>query len=127
MRILLIEPDRILADTYARFLEVEGYTVHVAHTAGNAINAADALKPDMIILELQLVGHSGVAFLQEFRSYEDWLYIPGLVHSVLPPQRLEQYAESFKQLGVVGQLYKPQTSLVQLGRTVERCRAMQAT
>src|ERR1017187_1729331 len=113
--VLLIEPDNVLAKTYARALESAGYKVEVVSNAQAAVNSADKLKPDVVVLELQLVGHSGIEFLYEFRSYPEWQKIPALLLTSVPPQEFE---DSWKllnnELGVKDYLYKPTTNLSKL-------------
>lgn len=121
MHILLIEPDTILAQLYIEALERVGHKVSYVRTAEAAIHTADRRRPDVVVLEIQLAGHSGVAFLQEFRSYADWLDIPVILHTVVPPIPLQRFQYSLKEMGIVQQLYKPQTSLKQLVAAVNRC------
>ncbi len=110
--ILLIEPDRILAETYRQTLEQAGHTVSVCAGAQAAVLAADQAKPDLVILELQLVEHSGIEFLYEFRSYPEWQNIPVLIHSQVPLSEFSDNQELLKnELNVANYLYKPQTSL----------------
>lgn len=115
MKILLVEPDRVLAKTYAEALNRSDHHVVAAATAQSAIEAADAFKPDLVILELQLVEHSGIEFLYEFRSYSDWQRIPVLIHSQVPATEFSENADLLKsELGVHAYLYKPHTSLREL-------------
>jgi len=119
MNILLIEPDKVLARTYRLALEQAGHKLSLASTAQKAIHAADSLKPDVVILEMQLVSHSGIEFLYEFRSYNDWQEVPVLVLSHVPPV---EFSDSWRllhdELGVTGYHYKPHISLEQLLRLV---------
>ena len=118
--ILLIEPDRKLARTYASLFAATGHAVRTAATAQAAICMADDRAPDLVVLELQLVAHSGIEFLYEFRSYVDWRQVPVVVLSGVPPA---EFAVSRRllteQLGVRAYHYKPQTSLAALRRTVD--------
>lgn len=117
--ILLIEPDRILADIYYQILRRAGHKVTVCSSAQAAIMTADQAKPDIVILELQLVGHSGIEFLYEFHSYADWQNIPIIIHTNVPPS---EFAGSrhllMNELGVKTYLYKPQTNLQKLLHSV---------
>lgn len=116
-QILLIEPDRVLADTYRQGLEAEGHKVVMCASAQSAIFAADETKPDAVVLELQLIGHSGIEFLYEFRSYSDWQTIPVVVHSQVPPGEFKHGWQLLKeQLGITAYLYKPLTSFTMLSR-----------
>jgi DNA-binding response OmpR family regulator len=113
--ILLIEPDRRLAETYSQALRAAGHTVTAVPGAQAAITAADTPKPDVVILELQLVEHSGIEFLYEFRSYLDWRDMPVIIQSQVP---YGEFSDSWPllhgELGVRAYLYKPRTSLRQL-------------
>lgn len=120
MNILLIEPDRILARTYQGALEQAGHEVRTAATAQAAIHAADDKQPDLVVLEMQLVSHSGVEFLYEFRSYPDWQAIPVVVVSNVPPGEFADSRELLhEELGVRAYHYKPRTTLRALLTTVE--------
>lgn len=113
--ILLIEPDQLLASTYAQALTAAGHHVVAAATAQAGIQAADAMSPTLVILELQLVEHSGIEFLYEFRSYLDWQSVPVLVHSSVPPAEFNDSRQLLKdELGVQTYLYKLHTSLREL-------------
>lgn len=126
MNILLIEPNRLLATAYRQALEQAGHTVAWQQAAQAAISAADAQQPDVIVLELQLAGHSGVEFLYELRSYTDWQTIPIVVHSFVPEENLVLQHHQLKQLGIATILYKPATTLKQLIRAVNELPAQVA-
>jgi CheY-like chemotaxis protein len=119
--ILLIEPDRILADVCRLGLESCGHRVVMCASAQSAIFAADTQQPDLVILELQLIEHSGIEFLYEFRSYPEWQNIPVLIHSNVPSQEFASSLQTLKaQLGVEEYQYKPTTSLRTLLQTVNQ-------
>lgn len=114
-RILLIEPDRVLADSYVEALIHAGHEVQAAGGAQAAIMSADAIQPDLVILELQLVEHSGIEFLYEFRSYPDWQATPVLLQTNVPRSEFGgSWQLLSEELGVADYLYKPATSLGQL-------------
>lgn len=114
MHILLLEPDRLLAETYRLALERAGHSVAHATTAQGAVHVADEQSPEVVVLELQLPSHNGVEFLYEFRSYPEWLGVPIVLHTYVPAAELAHAATLRQELGVVTVLYKPQTSLAQL-------------
>lgn len=118
--ILLVEPDRILAETYGQVLKSAGHKVVPCASAQAAILAADQRKPDLVIIELQLIEHSGIEFLYEFRSYSEWQSIPVVVQSQVPATEFALNKRLLKdELGVCAYLYKPLTSLQQLLKTVK--------
>ncbi|MGH7141904.1 MAG: response regulator transcription factor [Candidatus Saccharimonadales bacterium] len=119
-QILLIEPDKILAEIYRDALESAGYKVSVCFSAQSAILSADEIKPSLVIMELQLVGHSGIEFLYEFRSYIDWQNIPVIALTTVPAN---EFADSQRllmdELNIAMYLYKPQTSLKKILRVTD--------
>lgn len=118
--VLLIEPDQILGKTIASVLEKNGYKVNSVPTAQDGIISADALRPDLVIIELQLVSHSGVEFLYEFRSYSDWDRVPVIIYSAVAPGEFNLSRDNLtKELGVSRYLYKPSTSVGELLRNVK--------
>lgn len=114
MNILLVEPEKALAQTYVTYLTDQGHQVRMCQSAQQAISCCDESRPDIIVLELLLGGHNGVEFLYEFRSYPEWQSVPVLLLSMLAPHELLAYRKSLEQLGVSQCLYKPDTSLAQL-------------
>lgn len=118
--ILIIEPNTLLAQTYTQALSQQGYRAESAPGAQQAIHAADEHAPDIVVMELQLAGHSGIEFLHEFRSYAEWQEVPVIVNTFLPPDTIEPLKLSFSELKVRTFLYKPQTSLSMLIREVQR-------
>jgi DNA-binding response OmpR family regulator len=113
--ILVIEPDRVLAETYYEALTSAGHGVVVTPSAQTAIMVADEINPDIIVLEIQLIEHSGIEFLYELRSYADWQNIPVIIQTQVPPGEFAGNRRLLKkQLGITTYLYKPQTSLRQL-------------
>lgn len=114
-QILLIEPDKVLADIYASALKSSGHNVAIVSTAQDAILKADDACPDLIICEIQLVSHSGIEFLYEFRSYVDWQKVPLIILSSVPPVEFQSSQRlMIDQLGVSNYLYKPHTTNKQL-------------
>jgi DNA-binding response OmpR family regulator len=119
MNILLIEPDKKLGGIYQRALEDAGHQVRWAAHAQDAVHEADQIRPDLVLLELQLAGHNGIEFLHEFRSYPEWQGIRVVLLTVVPPQSLQITQEMMDSFGIVGALYKPSTTLKQLVTLVQ--------
>jgi DNA-binding response OmpR family regulator len=114
MYVLIIEPDHILAKEYKRAFKEAGIDTDLCSSAQNAIMSIDNKLPDAVVAELQLTGHSGVEFLHEFRSYEDWASVPVFVHSKIPEYAIGADSNTWKSFGVVRYFYKPNTSMKQL-------------
>lgn len=114
MKVLLIEPDKVLGQTLETALQQAGHAVSWLRNAQKALDALDERVPDLIILEIQLNTHNGIEFLYEIRSYVEWQDIPTIVHTINPKALDTAFASAFEQLGVRSVLYKPRTSITQL-------------
>lgn len=121
-RVLVVEPDRVLLDQYCEPL-ARSFEVDAALTAQEAIDFLDNERTyDLIVMDFQLGKNNGVEFLQEIRSYDDWIAVPVIVLSTLPKTSLAR--ERLARYGVEAFLYKPQTAphelLRQAQRTIEK-------
>lgn len=114
MKILLVEPDKVLSATTQRALKQQGNQVVCCRNAQGAIDAIDTDQPDVIILELQLGLHNGVELLYELRSYPEWQNIPVVVHTLNRRVIEPRFVETLTQLGVQAVFYKPDISPQQL-------------
>jgi DNA-binding response OmpR family regulator len=118
-KVLLIEPDRVLQHLYSDHLKQSGHSVTSVYNAQDALTLADQEMPDVIILELQLIEHSGIEFLYEFRSYVDWQAIPVIINTIVPPTEFrDSYKLLMNELGVRTYLYKPHSTLKQLDESL---------
>jgi len=124
MRVLLIEPNRLQAQQYTRFLTSKGHRVQWREDAQSAVLAADKAGVDVVIIELMLAGHSGIEFLYEFRSYGDWLHVPAIILSGISKSVAGVADATLRELGVSAYLYKPETSLQLLSQTLNRLPAL---
>lgn len=119
--IILLEPDRILAEAYYRGLTVAGHSVTACASAQAAIMAADQQTPDVVVMELQLIEHSGIEFLYEFRSYSDWQNIPVIINSFVPSREFINNQKILKKhLKVVYYHNKAITTTKQLINSVNK-------
>jgi two-component system, OmpR family, phosphate regulon response regulator PhoB len=78
-RILVVEDERDIAALVAYHLTKEGYRVRTAEGGHEALQAARAEKPDLMILDLMLPGFSGYEVLQEMRRRPDLMEVPVVV------------------------------------------------
>ncbi|MFI5270746.1 MAG: response regulator [Candidatus Saccharimonadales bacterium] len=117
--IILIEPDVLLGRIYSKALRTnKGGTVETVNGAQDAIMSADKKMPDLVIVELQLIEHSGIEFLYEFRSYPEWQDIPVIINTIVP---FSEFRDNWhllqSELNVKTYLYKPATSIRDLKRS----------
>jgi two-component system cell cycle response regulator CtrA len=67
-RLLLVEDDRLLADSLARMLEGSGFTVYVTALGEDALELARAHKFDAVLLDLTLPDVPGQTVLKALRA-----------------------------------------------------------
>lgn len=75
-KVLLVEDDLWLAELEADVLTAAGFTVTHSSHASSAIVEIDQSPPDVIILDVLLVGSTAFALLHELQSYGDTKMTP---------------------------------------------------
>jgi len=68
MRVLLIEDDRLLAESLKFQIEKEGLSLDVCYTGGDGLHYMTETSYDLVILDRLLPGLDGLALLREARS-----------------------------------------------------------
>src|SRR5206468_3384187 len=71
LKILIIDDDEGVTQTFARMLRLEGFQVHTALNAEQGLGEADKRQPDAIILDLRMPLIDGLGFLRRLRSRDD--------------------------------------------------------
>ena len=120
MNVLLIEPDKTLAGIITKMFARKGYTTSWSTSAEDAIEKIDELKPDTIILEIQLAKHNGVEFIHEARSYPDLCDIPIILYTSVSKQDLLIAEETLRALNIKKYLYKPFVSISDVLNAVQQ-------
>jgi CheY-like chemotaxis protein len=69
-RILVVDDNRDSADSLALLLMAEGYQVDTAYDGAEAIRLADANRPQIVLLDIQMPRLSGYDIVRELRRYE---------------------------------------------------------
>jgi DNA-binding response OmpR family regulator len=70
-KILVVDDDDGVTETFARMLRLEGYQVRTAATAETGLRAAEENHPDAIILDLRMPLVDGLGFLRRLRENDD--------------------------------------------------------
>jgi DNA-binding response OmpR family regulator len=68
MRVLVVEDERKIAAYVKRGLEEQGYAVDAAFTGGEALDWAEAVNFDLIVLDIMLPEMDGIAVCRELRQ-----------------------------------------------------------
>jgi two-component system alkaline phosphatase synthesis response regulator PhoP len=70
-KILVIDDEPSIVKLVTAYLKPEGYDVYTAADGQSGLKAADAFKPDLIILDLMLPGIDGIELLTRLRRESD--------------------------------------------------------
>jgi DNA-binding response OmpR family regulator len=70
-KILIVDDDEGVTQTFARMLRLEGYTVRTAVSAEKGLIEAEQSHPDAIILDLRMPLVDGLGFLRRLRANDD--------------------------------------------------------
>jgi DNA-binding response OmpR family regulator len=70
-KILIVDDDEGVTQTFARMLRLEGYQVRTAINAEKGLQEAEQSHPDAIILDLRMPLIDGLGFLRRLRAHDD--------------------------------------------------------
>ena len=103
-RILVVDDEPVNLHLLVRILSSEGYEVRTASNGEAAIKEAQALPPDLILLDIMMPGMDGFGVCQRLKEDEDTCDIPLIFISVL-----DQTADKLKgfSCGGVDYITKP--------------------
>jgi signal transduction histidine kinase/putative methionine-R-sulfoxide reductase with GAF domain/ActR/RegA family two-component response regulator len=99
--VLAIDDDARLIDLYRRYLEPQGYILHGLVNPAEAVAAARALRPDIVLLDVLMPRHDGWQVLGQLKEHPDTYNIPVIVCSILTER------EKALKLGAADYLIKP--------------------
>jgi two-component system, chemotaxis family, response regulator PixG len=68
-KILIVEDDADLVETYTDLLQSNDYSVFSVGKANDAITLVTRLKPDVVLLDLNLAGYSGTVVINMIRGF----------------------------------------------------------
>lgn len=113
-KILLVEDDEALAAVYKSRLDIEGFDTKGVYNGEDALSAAMAFKPDLILLDAMMPKISGFDVLDILRNTPETAQIRVIMLTALSQPKDKERAES---LGVNDYLVKSQ---VVIGDVIER-------
>ena len=111
MRILLVEDEKLLAETVRRGLTNEGFIVEVVHDGVSGLWAATESPYDVILLDLMLPMKNGYDVLKELRARKIWTPV-----MMLTAKDGEYHQTDAFDLGADDYLTKPFSFLVLVAR-----------
>lgn len=120
-KIAIIEDDQTIAEMYRMKFESEGFTVEVAQNGRLGVELAREMKPDLILLDLQMPEMDGEEALKEIRKEHWGSSIPVLILTNLGE---EEAPKSLKTLDVKHYIVKADLTPSQVVRRVKEVLAV---
>lgn len=71
MKVLVVDDDDKIAKVLAAYLEKDGYRVEMAHDGWTAVDKANTIQPDIILLDIMLPGLDGLGVCREIRKVSE--------------------------------------------------------
>jgi DNA-binding response OmpR family regulator len=95
--ILIIEDDEYIRTYLARTLKQDGYAVQSAADAEAALIVLHSSVPQLVLLDLGLLGISGSELLQAIRTHSEWRHIPVIVMTgwIRLPKNIRALAQGY--------------------------------
>ncbi len=115
-RILIVEDDRFLSRACQARLEQQGYHILTAQDGEEAVKAARADNPDLILLDLLMPNLNGLEVLRILRGDEGTRGMPVIV---LSNSSRQEDMDTIRALGISGYFVKANLSLQDLSQLVE--------
>jgi CheY-like chemotaxis protein len=113
--VLVVDDEEDIRDTVAMGLALEGLAVQVAKDTIEAWRQICARAPSCVLLDIQMPGEDGIAFLQRLRANRDTHNIPVFF---MTAQARAETAHRCRALGAEGFFLKP----LDLGDVVRQMR-----
>ncbi len=70
-KILLVEDDRLLAQSLAKYLKMHDFDVVVAHSFSSAVDELEQKRFDLYVLDVNLGDGDGIELLEDLRAFKD--------------------------------------------------------
>ena len=116
-KIAIIEDDQTISQMYRFKFEAEGYSVETADNGKVGLDLAEAMKPDIILLDLMMPEMTGDAMLAELRK-KPWGKDVKVI--VLTNMGEQEIPEEVKALGVSAVILKADMTPRQVADLVKK-------
>jgi two-component system cell cycle response regulator DivK len=123
VRVLIAEDNEKNMKLFRDVLRVSGYETLEAATGEQAIQLATAHRPDLVLMDIQLMGMDGLEALRRLRDDKRTTAIPIIA---VTAQAMAGDRERFLEAGFDGYVSKPVNVVAFMGTVEYFCRGRQA-
>ncbi|MEQ9365140.1 MAG: response regulator [Leptospirales bacterium] len=113
--VLIIEDDIDQANLIGKYLKAESYSVHFGDRGSQAVSLFESLKPDLMLLDINLPGMDGLAALKRIYSQSERGGHDGKILMISSRDSIDDIAEAL-DFGAVDYIVKPIDPLQLIGK-----------
>lgn len=115
-KIAIIEDDQVIAEMYRMKFEAENFEVEVASNGRLGIELVESMRPDMILLDIQMPEMDGEEALRKIRRYDWGKHVPVMVLTNLGE---EEAPKGLKELEIISYIVKADLTPSQVVKRVK--------
>ena len=115
-KVAIVEDDLAIAQMYRMKFEAEGYKVDIAENGKLGLELCEAMKPDVVLLDLMMPEMNGDEMLQKMRATEWGEHTKVIVLTNIGEQ---EAPDSLKKLGVSAFIVKAEMTPRQVAEVVK--------
>ena len=112
---MIIEDDPDQARLVGKYLSTEKHTLHYGDRGAQAVSMFESLKPDLMLLDINLPGMDGLAALKRIRANAERGGHRGKILMISSRDSIDDIAEAL-EFGAVDYIVKPIDSAQLLGK-----------
>lgn len=120
-KVLVVEDDKFLANAYKAGFEGEGFEVELAYDGEEALQMAEKIKPDVMLLDILIPKVDGFSVLQQLKLNKELEKIPVIIASNLGQQ---QDIDRGMQLGATDYIVKSESSVTEILNKIKKILAI---
>lgn len=106
-RVLLIDDDRLVLNTLARFLKSQGYLVEPVASGKEALERIENLNFDLVIADVRMPGMDGIETIKRIREFRKRCHRANIPEIIITGYIDTQAEWQAKNLGITDYVYKP--------------------
>lgn len=123
-RVLIVDDDRDLVAHYSHYLRGAGFVVEALHSADELVDKLEEIRPDVLLLDVNLPKISGIDVCRALRTSERWELLPILIVTAHLDPELRLRAFRAGASDVIGKPVLPVELLARVGVQEERMRLL---
>ena len=105
--VLLIDDDKLVLKTLARFLKLHGYNVEPATSGEEALEKLEKLSFDLVITDIRMPGIDGVETIKRIREFNNRFNRPSVPEIIISGYIDTEAERQAQRLGITDYIHKP--------------------